>query len=70
MTWRAISVRPSKEGLYIDALTRSITAQTVTFNANLKQVANALITFSFNDAGYIDVTSKVTNLNIMWQGGH
>ena len=54
------------EGLFIDHLTRSISAQVVTFNANSQQVANALVEFTFNDAGYIDVTSSVTNLNVKW----
>ena len=54
------------EGMFIDPLTRVVSAQTVTFNANLKQVANALIEFTFNGAGTIDVTSSVTNLNVKW----
>jgi hypothetical protein len=42
-----------KEGLFIDPLTRSISAQAVTYNANLQQMANVMLEFTFNDAGYI-----------------
>jgi len=55
-----------KEGLYFDSMTRSVTAQAVTYNANLKQLANVVVMFNFTDAGAIDVTHKVNNMNIAW----
>ena len=55
-----------KEGLYFDPLTRAVTAQAVTYNANLKQMANTLLTFEFMEAGFIEVTSKITNMNVKW----
>ena len=55
-----------KDGLYIDHMTRSISAQAVTYNANLKQLANVMVIFSFTDAGSIEVSHKVTNMNVKW----
>ena len=55
-----------KEGLYFDSMTRSVTAQAVTYNANLKQLANVVVMFNFTGAGVIEVTHKVTNMNVGW----
>ena len=55
-----------KEGLYFDQMTRSVTAQGVTYNSNLKQLANVVVMFNFTDAGAIDVSHKVTNMNVKW----
>jgi hypothetical protein len=55
-----------KEGLYFDSMTRSVTAQAVMYNANLKQLANVVVMFNFTGAGVIDVTHKVTNMNVGW----
>ena len=55
-----------KEGLYFDTMTRSVTAQAVTYNANLKQLANVVVMFNFTGAGVIHVSHKLTNMNVGW----
>ena len=47
-----------KEGLYFDSMTRSVTAQAVMYNANLKQLTNVVVMFNFTGAGVIDVTTS------------
>lgn len=55
-----------KEGLFFDPLTRSVSAQAVTYNPNKKQLANVKLEFEFNDAGYITVQHRITNMNVKW----
>ena len=43
------------------------------FKCNLyryKQVANIRVNFEYNDAGYISVTSSITNMNVKWYTEH
>lgn len=55
-----------KEGLFFDASTRSVTAQAVTYNANLRQLANVMVIFNFTEAGDLSVSHKITNMNVKW----
>ena len=55
-----------KEGLYFDFLTRSVTAQAVTYNSNLGQLANVLVTFNFTETGSVEVSHRITNINVRW----
>ena len=40
-----------QEGLFFDQYTREVITQVVTYNANLKQLANIRVNFVYNDAG-------------------
>lgn len=55
-----------KEGLFFDASTRSVTAQAVTYNPNLRQLANVMVIFNFTEAGDLSVSHKITNMNVKW----
>jgi hypothetical protein len=59
-----------KEGLFFDANTRHVTTQAVTYNANLKQLANIRVNFEYNNAGFITVTSSIRNMNVKWYTEH
>uniref|UniRef100_A0A7S0X414 Polycystin cation channel PKD1/PKD2 domain-containing protein n=1 Tax=Mantoniella antarctica TaxID=81844 RepID=A0A7S0X414_9CHLO len=55
-----------KEGIFFDPLTRAVSAQAVTYNANKKQMANVFLNFEFTDHGSVAVTHKITNINVKW----
>ena len=55
-----------KEGIFFDRNTRHVMAQAVTYNANLKQLANVRVNFEFNSAGFIALSSDITTINVKW----
>eukprot|EP00873_Tetraselmis_striata_P015466 jgi/Tetstr1/435730/TSEL_024629.t1 len=53
-----------EEGLFLDGNTRTIKAQVVTYNSELRVFSSAMITFKYSDGGSIDVTHKLHTVRV------
>jgi hypothetical protein len=53
-----------EEGLMLDVLTREMTADLVTYNAELRMFSSAFVRFRFTDGGSIAVTYKLHTIRV------
>uniref|UniRef100_A0A061RIA9 Polycystin cation channel family n=1 Tax=Tetraselmis sp. GSL018 TaxID=582737 RepID=A0A061RIA9_9CHLO len=53
-----------REGLFLDGNTRSVSAQIVTYNAELRVFSAAMLTFKYSDGGTIDVSHKLHTVRV------
>ena len=53
-----------EEGLMLDTLTREMTVDLVTYNAELRMFSSVFVRFRFTDGGAIDVTYKLHTIRV------